>query len=146
LKSTTLGLLAAAAFSLAVAAQQYELGTLAISQAWTRPTAAGMPMGVGYLTITNHGKTADALIAARSPLAGGVEIHQTTISDGVARMRPLAEVVIAPGTTVKIEPGGIHLMLVDLKEPLAPGKSLPLTLDFRRAGSLTVELKVEARD
>ena len=125
---------------------EYELGALTISHPWSRPTAAGMPMGVAYLAIANHGKSADALIAASSPAAARVEIHQTSLVDGVARMRPLTEVPIAAGASVKLEPGGIHLMLVDLKAPLTPGKAMPLTLEFRDAGRISVNLDVESRD
>lgn len=103
-------------------------------------------MGAAYLSITNNGKVAEALLAASSPVAARVEFHQTTIVDGMARMRPLSEVEIAPGATVRIAPGGIHLMLVDLKAPLTPGTTVPLTLEFRVAGRITVELNVEARD
>lgn len=128
------------------AAHQYELGTLVIGHPWARPTAPGMPMGAAYLSITNHGKAADALVAASSPVAARVEFHQTTLADGMARMRPLTGIDIAAGATVKIEPGGIHLMLADLKAPLEPGKAVPLVLEFRVAGKITVELSVEARD
>jgi len=101
-------------------------------------------MGVAYLAITNHGKSPDSLIAASSPAAARVEIHESRIVDGVARMRPLTQVAIAAGATVKIEPGGIHLMLVDLKSPLTAGKPVPLTLEFRGAGRITVNLSVES--
>ena len=87
-----------------------------------------------------------ALIGASSPAAGQVEMHQTRIVDGMVRMRPLTEVLIAPGATVNIEPGGIHLMLVDLKAPLERGKSTPLVLEFRDAGKITVQLSVESPD
>jgi len=129
-----------------VAAHQYELGTLAIGHPWSRPTAPGIPMGVAYLSITNNGKTPDALIAASTPAAARVEFHQTTLADGMARMRPMTEIVIAAGATVKIEPGGIHLMLAELRAPLEVGKSVPLLLEFRAAGRIMVELFVEARD
>lgn len=101
-------------------------------------------MGVAYFTITNRGKAEDVLVAASTPAAARVEIHQTSISDGMARMRPLKEVAIAAGATVKVEPGGIHLMLVDLKQPLTPQAYVPLTLQFRDAGNVTVQLRVEA--
>ena len=141
-----LALITAAVIVTPAAGQQFELGTLVIDRPWSRATAEGMPMGVAYLSITNNGKVADALLAASSPAAARVEIHQTTLVDGVARMRPLPEVEITPGATVQIGPGGIHVMLVDLKAPLAPGKTVPLTLDFRVAGRITVQLSIEARD
>jgi len=132
--------------ALPAAAHRYELGTLTIGHPWSRPTAPGMPMGVAYLTITNNGKVPDALVAASTPAAAHVEFHETTITDGMARMRPLQEVVIAPGQSVKIEPGGIHLMLVDLRSELVTGKPVPLTLEFRVAGRITVELSIEAQN
>ena len=127
-------------------AHQYEVGNLVIGHPWSRPTAAGMSMGVAYLSITNNGTLTEVLTGASSPAADAVQFHQTTISDGMARMRPLTELSIAPGATVKVEPGGIHLMLVGLKAPLESGKSVPLTLEFRHAGRITVQLAIEARD
>src|SRR5678815_2488028 len=88
---------ACASYAMAAHAHQYELGTLVIGHPWSRPPPPGMPMGVAYLSITNAGKSADALVAASSPAAARVEFHQTTLSDGVARMRPLTEIAIAPG-------------------------------------------------
>ena len=137
-------LLGAAVLVLPAMAGDYTLGNLTISHPWSRATAPGMPMGVAYLAITNRGKAADALVAASTPAAAQVEIHQTTLSDGMARMRPVQEVVIAPGSTVKIEPGGIHLMLVGLKQPLSPPATVPLTLRFRDAGEITIQLTIES--
>lgn len=136
--------LAALLLVAAAPAQQAQTGALLVDHAWSRPTAPGMPMGVAYLAITNRGKAADALVAASTPAAAQVEIHQTTLSDGMARMRPVQEVVIAPGSTVKIEPGGIHLMLVGLKQPLSPLDTVPLTLRFRDAGEITIQLSIES--
>ena len=142
----SLPLLAAVLLGVPAGAHQYELGKLVIGHPWSRPTAPGIPMGVAYLSITNNGTGPDALIGASSPAAAAVQFHQTTISEGMARMRPLAEVPIPPGATVKIGPGGIHLMLVDLKAPLEAGKLVPLVLEFRKAGKITVELAVESPD
>jgi copper(I)-binding protein len=139
-------LLAAGCLAAVAAAHQYELGALTIAHPWSRPTAPGMSMGVAYFFITNHGSAPDVLIGASTPAAASVQMHQTTITEGMARMRPLTEIVIAPGATVRIEPGGIHLMLVELKAPLELGKSVPLELQFRTAGKITVQLSIEARD
>jgi len=141
-------LLAAGVLSICSASpgNQYELGSLRIGHPWSRPTVAGMPMGVAYLSITNNGRTDDVLLAASSPVAARVEFHQTTLTDGMARMRPLAEIVVPAGATVKVEPGGIHLMLVDLRAPLEAGKSVPLELQFRHAGRITVQLSIESQD
>jgi periplasmic copper chaperone A len=120
-------------------------GSLVISDAWTRPTAAGMPMGVAYFTITNGTGTDDVLIAASTPAAARVEMHETSIEDGMARMRPLSELRVPAGGQVTVAPGGIHLMLIDLVQPLAADTRVPLVLEFRTAGKITVELDVEAR-
>ena len=145
-KRLCLALLAAAGLTVAAGAHEFKIGALVISHPWSRPTAAGMPMGVAYLSITNNGKTEDVLIAVSSPAAARVEMHETTLSEGMARMRPLREIVIPPGKTVRIAPGGIHLMFVDLKAPLALGATVPLTLTFRVAGKVEVASSIEAHD
>lgn len=124
--------------------QAASAGKIRISGAWTRPTAAGMPMGVAYFVIHNGG-VADAVVAASTPAAARVEFHQTTLSDGMARMRPLPEIDVPAGATVAVAPGGIHLMLVELAAPLAVGTRVPLTLVFRNAGKIEISLAVEAR-
>lgn len=138
-------------FCLAVAASaalahDYTHGPLVIGHPWSRPTAAGIPTGVAYLTLTNNGPTEEVLLAARTPAAQRVEIHQTLMSEGMMRMRPLAQIRIAPGGSVRIAPGGIHLMLVGLEVPLAVGDEIPLTLVFREAGEIEVKIRVESRD
>lgn len=135
-----LALLLASALSWSALARDTVVGDMRIGNAWSRPTAEGMSMGVGYLTLTNVGKTADALLSASTPAAGQVEFHETTMVDGIARMRPREQVEVAAGATVKLEPGGLHLMLVGLKAPLAVGSRVPLTLEFRGAGRVTVEM------
>lgn len=120
-------------------------GPLLVSDAWARPTAAGMPMGVAYFVVRNDGATDDAIVAASTSAAARVEIHQTTLDGGMARMRPLREIAVPAKSQVAIAPGGIHLMLVDLVAPLAAGARVPLTLQFRNAGRVEIHLAVEAR-
>jgi copper(I)-binding protein len=142
----SVALLAAVILAQPANAHSHEAGHLVIGHPWSRPAPAGRPIAAAYLSITNNGAVPDALVSASSPLAASVQMHQTTLSEGMARMRPLQEVEIAPGKTVKIEPGGIHLMLVGLTGPLAAGTTVPLTLQFRVAGSVTVALNIEERD
>jgi periplasmic copper chaperone A len=139
-----LALPAALLFASAAGGHEYAVGHLSIGHPWARATAPGMPMGVVYLTLTNRGTKEDALVAAQTPAAARVEIHQTLLADGMARMRPLTQIVIGAGKVVKVGPGGIHLMLVDLARPLVAGSSVPLTLTFRVAGKIEVQAKVEA--
>ena len=139
-------LAAAMAWPTAGFAHDYQAGNIRIAHPWARPTPRGMPMGVAYFTLENRGSVEDALLSASTPVAARVEFHQTTLSEGVARMRSLAQVQLPAGRTVKVEPGGIHLMLVELKQPLEAGTQVPLTLVFRDAGEIEVQLSVEHRD
>jgi iron complex outermembrane receptor protein len=139
-------LLAAGIIAAPASAHSYEIDKLVIGHPWSPPTGAGRPVGVAYLSITNNGSSTETLTGVSTPVATSVQMHQTTLSEGMARMRPLEELAIAPGKTVKIEPGGIHLMLMGLSAPLVVGTTVPLTLEFRNAGRVTVQLNVEARD
>jgi copper(I)-binding protein len=129
-----------------VQAHEFSVGKLVIGHPWARPTATGMPTGVAYLSITNHGAREDTLLGAQTPVAARVEFHRTSFEGGMAMMRPAGLLVIRPGDTLAAAPGGLHLMLVDLKAPLEKGAKVPLTLIFKEAGSITVELNVEAQD
>jgi copper(I)-binding protein len=106
-----------------------------IQQAWSRPTAAGTT-GAGFMTLTNPGAAADALISAASPLARGVEIHRSSVAGGVASMQRVARVPIPPGGSVIFAPGGHHLMFLGLTRALKPGDRLPATLVFASGAKL----------
>jgi copper(I)-binding protein len=136
-------LLAASVLAAAAHAHHYSIGNLVIGHPWSRPTATGMPTGVAYLSITNNGLREDTLVAAHTPAAARVEFHRTSFEAGMARMRPAGALVVGPNATVTAEPGGLHLMLVDLKSPLVAGSLVPLVLQFKAAGEITVQLKVE---
>lgn len=124
-------------------AHHYSIGTLVIGHPWSRPTVSGIPTGVAYLSITNNGLREDTLVAAHTPAAARVEFHRTSFEAGMARMRPAGTLVVAPNATLTAEPGGLHLMLVDLKSPLVAGSLVPLVLRFEAAGEITVHLKIE---
>ncbi|MBS0222424.1 MAG: copper chaperone PCu(A)C [Proteobacteria bacterium] len=124
-------------------AHDYKLGALEISQPWARATAPAAPAGGGYLTITNKGTTSDRLMSVRSPAADKVEVHEMKMDGNIMRMRAVEHgLEIAPGATVKLAPGGFHLMMMGLKGPLKQGTRVPLTLTFEKAGSIDVELAV----
>jgi copper(I)-binding protein len=118
------------------------VGALTVSNPWARASAGAAPNGAAYLTIVNAGDQDDKLVAAETPAAARAELH-TTIQEGdVMRMRPLEAVDIAPGASVTLAPGGMHLMLMGLTAPLEEGQSVPLTLTFEHAGKVTVEAMV----
>jgi hypothetical protein len=125
-------------------AEEVKAGDLVISQAWTRATPNGAKIGGGYLTIENKGTTPDRLIGGSADIAGKLEVHEMAVKNGVMTMRPLDNgLIIEAGKTVKLAPGGYHLMMFDLKSPLKQGDMLPITLKFEKAGEVKVSLAVE---
>lgn len=129
------------------AAHEYQSGDIRVDHPWSRPTPPGTSMGVGYLSITNGSDQDVVLVRAETPRAGRVSIHQTTMTDGVMRMQPLSGGLSVPaGQTVELKPHGYHLMLEQLRQPLAEDERVPLTLYFDQAAAVEVELAVEPLD
>ncbi len=125
-------------------AQEVKAGDLVITQAWTRATPNGAKIGGGFLTIENKGSTPDRLIGGSTDAASKIEVHEMAMKDGVMTMRPLDNgLTIDPGKTVKLAPGGYHLMMFDLKDPLKQGDTVPVTLKFEKAGEVKVSLAVQ---
>jgi periplasmic copper chaperone A len=125
-------------------AEDVKAGDLVISQGWARATPGGAKIGGGFLTIENKGSAPDRLIGASSDAAGKIEVHEMAMNDGVMKMRPLDNgLAIEPGKTVKLAPGGYHLMMMDLKNPLKQGDKMPISLQFEKAGKVAVTLDVE---
>lgn len=98
----------------------------------------------GYMTISNEGDTAEELIAVRTPFASSSTLHTTIFEDGIAKMRPLAGLPIAPGEVVNLEPGGMHVMFMGLSGPAYEGDMIPSTLVFRKAGDVEIKFMVDA--
>ena len=126
-------------------AQNYKLGSLEISQPWTRATPATAQSAGGFLTVTNKGTTPDRLISARSTVSDKVEVHEVRMDGNVMKMRELEKgLEIAPGATVMLKPGGYHIMFMGLKAPIAKDSEVPVTLVFEKAGSIDIALKAAA--
>jgi periplasmic copper chaperone A len=127
-----------------VRADEVRAGDLVITQEWSRATPGGAKVGGGYLTIENKGATPDRLLGGAADVAAKVQVHQMSMNNGVMTMRPVeGGLVIEPGKTVKLTPGGFHLMLLDLNGPLKQGEKLPITLEFEKAGKVSVVLDIE---
>ena len=134
----------AAAFAAPANADEVKAGDLVISQAWSRATPGGAKVAGGFLTIENKGTAPDRLVSVSADIAGKSEIHEMAMDNGVMKMRPLHKgLVIDPGKTVKLAPGGNHLMLQDLKGPFKQGDKVPVTLTFEKAGKVEVSLDVQ---
>jgi len=139
-----LAVLSAVTIAAPVRADDVKAGDLVISQAWSRATPGGAKVAGGFLTIENKGTAPDKLVAVSAEIAGKAEIHEMAMDNGVMKMRPLDKgLVIEPGKTVKLAPGGNHLMLQDLKGPFKQGEKVPVTLEFEKAGKVSVALDVQ---
>ena len=126
-------------------ADEVKAGDLVITQAWSRATPGGAKVAGGYLTIENKGSAPDRLIGGSADVADKVQVHEMAANNGVMTMRPLDKgLAIEPGKTVKLAPGGYHLMLLDLKSPLKQGDKLPVTLEFEKAGKVKLSLDVQS--
>lgn len=121
-----------------------KLGDLQVKSAWARATAPKAAAGGAFLDITNGGGTTDNLLSAESPVAKTVELHAHIHQGDVMRMVAVSNIEIQPGKTVSLAPGGLHIMLIGLHKPLTQGETFPLTLDFARAGKVTVTVDVAA--
>jgi copper(I)-binding protein len=118
-------------------------GAPEISQAWSRPAAAGTN-GVGFMILTNRGPVLDTLTAVETPAAKRAEIHRTTMKNGVMSMQRQTGVAIPPGGAVAFAPGGYHVMLIGLTAPLKAGDKVPATLVFAKGGRVKVAFTVSA--
>jgi len=126
-------------------AHDFTVGELAIHHPWAKATLPNQPVGGGFMEITNNGSEADRLVSGAADFAGEVQIHEMSMDNGVMKMRQLADgIEIAPGQTVKLEPGGLHIMFMKLAEPLKEGEMKEATLTFEHAGDVTVEFAVQS--
>jgi copper(I)-binding protein len=113
-----------------------------IDQVWARATPGAATTGAAYFTIVSP--AADKLLAVASPIASRAEIHTHVDDNGVMRMRPMPGGLELPAMqTVELKPGGVHVMLMGLKQPLKEGDSFPLILSFEKAAPRAVTVKVE---
>ena len=145
MRATALLIAGLMTFSSATApARDYKLGSIDVVDPWSRATPKGASVAAGYMKITNNGTSADRLISGSSDIAPTFEIHEMSMDNGVAKMRPVkGGLEIKPGETVELKPGSFHLMFTDLKQPLAKGEHVKGTLVFAKAGTIDVEFGVQ---
>ncbi len=117
-------------------------GTISLDDVRSPPTPPGSTVGVVYLVIANRGDFADQLTRVESPVAATAGLHRTLVVNGLQQMRAVDTLECPPGAIVKVEPGGLHIMLGGLRSPLTAGMHFPLLLRFRHAGDLTVQVVV----
>ncbi|HEX6844173.1 MAG TPA: copper chaperone PCu(A)C [Actinomycetota bacterium] len=118
-------------------------GAVTVTDAWARSPMSDK--GAVYFVVTNDGTEADRLVGAAAPdLDAMVGIHETVMSEGVAEMQPVDGVDIPAGGAVTFEPGGYHVMLEELTEPLEVGSTISIVLTFEQAGDVSVDAEIRA--
>ena len=100
--------------------------TVVVSDAWIRANAPGLDVAAAYFNIRNTGRQPVVLAGISTPAAAGATMHMTILRKGISSMREVASLTIAPGETVKFEPGGMHVMLMGLTGALQPGRGATL--------------------
>lgn len=119
------------------------VGTMRAEDAWARPSMGMDRAGAAYLIIVNDTGRADALLGASSPAAATVELHETSAdASGQMAMHPVERIELPAAGRVALEPGGLHVMLIDLTGDLVAGQEIELTLDFEHAPDLVVRAGV----
>lgn len=136
---------ALALISVQVLAHTHEKGDIQVRHPWSRATPPGAKVAVGYMEIRNVGTQPDRLLSATTPVAQRVEMHVTQRDGEVMKMREVKTFEIPARERYALRPGGSHLMLVDIVQPLEKGERFTMKLRFERAGELEIELEVQER-
>lgn len=123
-------------------AHDYIVGNIHIGHPWSLALPDVARNGAAYMEISNRSDNVDRLTGVSSPIAKRASLHSQTMNDGVMRMRQIEAIDVEPGTSSVLAPGGLHIMLMELKEPLTAGKIFPLTLTFEKAGTIELEIVV----
>lgn len=121
-----------------------QAGQATVSDAWVRAMPPGAGMTAAFLTVHNTGEQQISIVGAASADAGSVELHGHVHEGGMMKMRPVAEVPVPAKGDAHFEPGGLHLMVMDLKTPLGPGRKFPLLLKFADGSELKFVAEVRA--
>lgn len=116
-------------------------GDVVVKDPWARPGISGGNSGV-FFSVDNSSSDVDKLLRATSDVADAVELHQTTMEDGVMKMTPQKFVEIPAGSTVDFAPGGLHVMLIGLVDDLAVGDTFQITLEFDKHAPIQLVVTV----
>ncbi|KHT44878.1 copper chaperone PCu(A)C [Vibrio sinaloensis] len=136
--------LVATLFSTQLFAHEYTANSMQIDHPWSREAPPNATVIAGFFQFKNLASEDDFLISASTPISDHVEIHTHEMADGVMKMKKIDSVRIGSMKTVMFEPGGYHLMIFNPKKSYQQGERFPMTLQFKHAGKVEVELAVEA--
>jgi copper(I)-binding protein len=113
-----------------------------VMEPWARPSPIVSGNGAVYMQLMNEGGSDDILLSAETDVAEVVELHETKMDGDVMKMSQVPNVKVPAGDSAMLEPGGLHLMLIKLKQELVPGEKITLTLNFEKSGSMTTEVEI----
>jgi copper(I)-binding protein len=115
---------------------------ICVSDAWARATPPGAETASVYFSVVNKGRVADSLVSASTSVTANAMVHRSVMDGNIVRMEMTGPLELAPGARVTFAPIGYHLMLAGLKQPLAQGATISVTLDFAKAGKLQLAVPV----
>ena len=130
-----------AALWVGAAAYAQSAAPVAVDAAWARATVAGQKATGAFMRLT--ASETMRLVRVQSPVAGVAEVHEMSMEGNIMKMRAISGLDLPMGKAVELKPGSYHVMLMDLKEPLAKGAHIPLTLVFKNAQGTESQLQVE---
>lgn len=111
---------------------------IGIDDPYARAVPPGQPNSAVFMTLTNHGKAERALVGAESRAAATVELHTHVVEQGMMAMRRIERIALPAGQPVELQPGGLHVMLIGLRQPLEPGAEVALTLVYDDGSTASV--------
>jgi copper(I)-binding protein len=124
-------------------ASEVVAGDLKLMAPWVRASVPGQVNGAGYVQIDNKAKQGDRLVSASTSGVNRVELHTIITENGVAKMREVTGIDVPASGSVKLSPGGFHIMFLGLSEPFKAGATVPVTLKFEKAGEVKVNFEIK---
>ncbi|WP_029133245.1 copper chaperone PCu(A)C [Sedimenticola selenatireducens] len=115
---------------------------VSVADAYVRAVPPGQPNSASFMTLTNASASDIVLKGAESPAAKVVELHTHTMSEGMMRMRQVEKIDLPAGQSVKLQPGGLHVMMIGLQQELVPGEQIDMALVFEDGSKLQLKVPV----
>ncbi len=113
-----------------------------IDHPWARESPPTVTNGAVYMTLINESNQPDRLVGASGKVAKTIQLHTHIMENNMMKMRPVEAIEINPGEPTVLQPGGLHIMLLGLEQPLVAGQTFTLNLQFEKAGAIPVEVTV----
>jgi copper(I)-binding protein len=140
---SSFGALCLLAIVAAMAGRAAAQAPLTVTSAWAREPVPGRPVTAAYAVVENPGGMEVQIVSASSDVAGKVELHEMVRSGDMMKMSPVKSIAVPAKGKVELKPGGLHIMLFELKKPLKDGDTIPLTLTTSTGGTVTTTAAVK---